>query len=33
MAGMGDRGFFWIVAGVTLALTLAAVLSLKRMRI
>ena len=33
MAGMGDRGFFWIVAAVTLALTLAAVLSLRRMRI
>jgi FHS family glucose/mannose:H+ symporter-like MFS transporter len=33
MAGMGERGFFWIVAGVTLALTLAAVLSLRRMRV
>jgi MFS transporter, FHS family, glucose/mannose:H+ symporter len=33
MAGMGERGFFWILAGVTLALTLAAVLSLRRMRV
>lgn len=33
MAETGDRGFFWIVAAVTLALTLAAVLSLRRMRI
>jgi hypothetical protein len=33
MAGMGDRGFFWLVAGVTLALTMAAILSLRRMRV
>jgi len=33
MAGMGDRGFFWIVAGVTLVLTAAAVLSLRRMKV
>ena len=33
MAGMGERGFFWIIAGVTLALTVAAVLSLRRMRV
>jgi MFS transporter, FHS family, glucose/mannose:H+ symporter len=33
MAGMGDRGFFMLVAGVTLALTVAAVLSLRRMRV
>ena len=33
MAVMGERGFFWLVAGVTLALTVAAVLSLRRMRI
>jgi FHS family glucose/mannose:H+ symporter-like MFS transporter len=33
MAGMGERGFFWIVAGVTLALTVAAVLSLRKMRV
>ena len=33
MAGMGDRGFFWLVAGVTLALTVAAVLSLRRMKV
>ena len=32
MAGMGERGFFWILAGVTLALSVAAVLSLRRMR-
>jgi len=32
MAGMGGRGFFWILAGVTLLLTVAAVLSLRRMR-
>lgn len=31
MAGMGERGFFWILAGVTLLLTVAAVLSLRRM--
>ena len=28
---VGERGFFWILAGVTLLLTLAAVLSLRRM--
>jgi hypothetical protein len=33
MAGMGDRGFFWLIAGVTLALSLAAILSLRRMRV
>lgn len=33
MAGMGDLGFFWLIAGVTLALTLAAALSLQRMRV
>lgn len=33
MAGMGERGFFWMVAAVTLALTVAALLSLRRMRI
>jgi len=33
MVGMGERGFFWLVAGVTLALTVAAVLSLRRMRV
>ena len=33
MAGMGERGFFWIVAGVTLALTAAALMSLRRMRL
>lgn len=33
MADMGERGFFWLVAGVTLALTLAAVLSRHRMRV
>jgi hypothetical protein len=32
MADMGERGFFWLIAGVTLALTLAAVLSLRSMR-
>ena len=32
MVGMGERGFFWLVAGVTLALTVAALLSLRRMR-
>ncbi len=31
MAGMGDRGFFWIVAGTALALTLAAILARGRM--
>jgi hypothetical protein len=33
MEGMGARGFFWLIAGVALALTLAAALSLKRMRV
>ena len=33
MVGMGERGFFWLVAGVTLALTAAAVLSLRRMKV
>jgi MFS transporter, FHS family, glucose/mannose:H+ symporter len=31
MAGMGERGFFWLVAGITLVLALAAMLSLRRM--
>ncbi len=33
MVGMGERGFFWLVAGVTLTLTVAALLSLRRMRV
>jgi FHS family glucose/mannose:H+ symporter-like MFS transporter len=33
MAEMGDRGFFWLIAGVTLALSVAAALSLRRMRV
>jgi hypothetical protein len=33
MAIMGDRGFFWLVAGVTAALTGAAILSLRRMQV
>jgi MFS transporter, FHS family, glucose/mannose:H+ symporter len=33
MAGMGERGFFWLIAGVMLALTIAAALSMRRMRI
>ncbi|WP_333816119.1 MFS transporter [Tabrizicola sp.] len=33
MAVTGERGFFWVVAGVTLALTVAAVLSLRRMKV
>lgn len=33
MAGMGERGFFWILAGVTLALGLAAALSMRSMRV
>jgi MFS transporter, FHS family, glucose/mannose:H+ symporter len=33
MAGLGPLGFFWILLGVTLVLTLAAVLSLRRMRV
>lgn len=32
MAGMGERGFFWILAGVTVALTLAALLAQRGMR-
>jgi len=31
-AAMGERGFFWLVAGIMLALTVAAVLSLRPMR-
>lgn len=33
MDGMGERGFFWVIAGVTLVLSVAAVLSLRRMRV
>ncbi len=33
MAGMGERGFFWIIGGVLCALSLGAVLSLRRMRV
>jgi hypothetical protein len=33
MVGMGERGFFWLVAGVTITLTVAAILSLRRMRV
>ena len=33
MADMGERGFFWLIAGVTLALALAAMLSLRQMRL
>jgi MFS transporter, FHS family, glucose/mannose:H+ symporter len=33
MAGMGERGFFWLIAGVMLALTIAAALSMRRMHI
>ncbi|MDM7932299.1 MFS transporter [Tabrizicola sp.] len=33
MVGMGERGFFWLVAGVTVTLTVAAVLSLRRMKV
>lgn len=33
MTGMGERGFFWLVAGVTVALTVAAALSMRRMRV
>jgi fucose permease len=32
MAGMGERGFFWVVALVLLALTLAALALRRRMR-
>jgi len=33
MAGMGERGFFWLIAGVTVALTLAALMSMRQMRV
>jgi hypothetical protein len=33
MVGMGERGFFWLIAGVMLTLALAAILSLRRMRV
>jgi hypothetical protein len=33
MVGMGERGFFWLIAGVTITLTAAAVLSVRRMRV
>jgi MFS transporter, FHS family, glucose/mannose:H+ symporter len=33
MVGMGERGFFWLVAGVTVTLAVAALLSLRRMRV
>jgi FHS family glucose/mannose:H+ symporter-like MFS transporter len=33
MAAMGERGFFWLIAGVTLSLAALAVLSLRRMRV
>lgn len=33
MAGMGERGFFWLIAGVMLMLAVAAVMSLRRMRV
>ena len=33
MEVMGDRGFFWLIAGVTLTLTVVAALSLRRMRV
>jgi MFS transporter, FHS family, glucose/mannose:H+ symporter len=32
MAHLGERGFFWVVAGVTLGLTALAILSLRAMR-
>lgn len=32
-AALGDRGFFWLIAGILLALTAAALLSLRRMRV
>jgi MFS transporter, FHS family, glucose/mannose:H+ symporter len=32
MAHLGERGFFWVVAGVTLGLTVLAILSLRAMR-
>ncbi len=33
MAGMGERGFFWLIAGVMLALTAAALPAMRRMRV
>jgi MFS transporter, FHS family, glucose/mannose:H+ symporter len=33
MVTMGERGFFWLIAGVMLVLALAAVLSLRRMKV
>lgn len=33
MVGMGERGFFWLLSGVTLVLAAAAILSLRRMRV
>ncbi|MBA3909622.1 MAG: hypothetical protein C0524_06985 [Rhodobacter sp.] len=33
MSGMGERGFFWLVAGVTLTLAVAALSSLRRMQV
>ncbi len=33
MAGMGERGFFWLVAGATLALTFAALALQRQMRV
>ena len=33
MAAMGERGFFWILAGVTLVMMAAALMSLRRMRV
>lgn len=33
MAGMGERGFFWLIAGVTLLLAAAALLSMRWMRV
>ncbi len=33
MAAMGERGFFWLIAGVTVALTMASLLALRRMKL
>jgi MFS transporter, FHS family, glucose/mannose:H+ symporter len=33
IASLGERGFFWVVAGILLALTVAALVSLRRMRV
>jgi MFS transporter, FHS family, glucose/mannose:H+ symporter len=33
IAEMGERGFFWVVAGIMLTLTAAALISLRRMRV